>query len=86
MPLAGDILEEAASPVYESVQYFDPSPGTSVSCAPAADVVALAPLEQAVQHAEIPMHVPAAQTTPARLGPNDFELLRVVGQGAFGKV
>ena len=24
--------------------------------------------------------------TPARVGPNDFELLRVVGQGAFGKV
>ena len=24
--------------------------------------------------------------TLARVGPNDFELLRVVGQGAFGKV
>jgi hypothetical protein len=28
----------------------------------------------------------AGVVTPGRLGPSDFELLRVVGQGAFGKV
>lgn len=87
LPLAGDILEEGSSPVFESVQYFDPSPGTTGPASlPAADVVAPAPLDGDTEHVAVPMHVPAAQTTPARLGPNDFELLRVVGQGAFGKV
>lgn len=93
-------LAEVMSPVYSSVAYFEPPPGSSVgSAAAACEACELLPTNGGLDGAagggacggtsagdDQTGLALASQVAPSRLGPQDFELLRVVGQGAFGKV
>ncbi|PSC73894.1 Serine threonine-kinase 2 19 [Micractinium conductrix] len=67
------------------VQTEDP-PSTGKGSAAAA-AAALERATEVVTHVETPASAELASTSGRRkLGPTDFELLRIVGQGAFGKV
>lgn len=62
--------------------------GAAAAIAAAIPMPDSEPVPTVVTHVETPASaaVTAANGAPKKLGPNDFELLRVVGQGAFGKV
>lgn len=67
----------------------DPPTSCSKAAAQAAEAAAqaLAAATEVVTYVETPASAELASTSGRRrLGPNDFELLRIVGQGAFGKV
>ncbi|KAL4447725.1 hypothetical protein ABPG75_004944 [Micractinium tetrahymenae] len=64
-----------------------PSTGKASATAAAAAAAALERGTEVVTHVETAASAEMASTSGRRrLGPSDFELLRIVGQGAFGKV
>mmetsp|Transcript_14126 Transcript_14126/g.34838 ORF Transcript_14126/g.34838 Transcript_14126/m.34838 type:complete len:551 (-) Transcript_14126:1063-2715(-) len=89
-------VEEEAEPACEEAAYEDclaagestPAPGVAPAHAGSEDPNtvqrAQVEMERDISHVQqCTSHVPSM---PAKVGPQDFEMLRVVGQGAFGKV
>ena len=63
----------------------DDGSGSSLSSSPSAQGPCEMPPGCASQAEQEPPGQPSTGRLPQKVGPSDFELLRVVGQGSFGK-